>query len=228
MKGSALKPGKPLQRKSPTARVGILASQSAARLKTAKPKPRKCKVKACRKPFEPAQPFIDWCSPDCGSILAIDKLAKRKVASARADRVETKRKLEKFKTKNQWVADVQVAFNQFIHARDKDQPCICCGKFFDAADTLTGGKWDAGHYLSRGAHPNLRFDERNVHRQIKGHNRPGGTTRAAFRDGMAVRIGLAAVEALEADHAPRHYTIDQLKAMKAEYQAKLKALKAAQ
>ncbi|MEF0257051.1 recombination protein NinG, partial [Pseudomonas aeruginosa] len=41
------------------------------------------------------------------------------------------------------------------------------------------------------------------------------------------RIGLEAVEALEADHQPRKYTNDELKAIAAEYRAKLRELKAA-
>lgn len=36
---------------------------------------------------------------------------------------------------------------------------------------------------------------------------------------------MGAVEALEADQTPRHYTIDDLKRIKAEYKAKLGALK---
>lgn len=184
---------------------------------------RKCTV--CKDKFKQQRPMQSVCSPACAGVQGQKAAAKQKAAKVRADRVATKAALEKFKTKGQWIADVQKVFNQYIRERDRHQPCICCGQFFDAKDTLTGGQWDAGHYLSRGAAAHLRFDERNVHKQLKGHNRPGGTTRGQFRAGMIARIGLAAVEALEADQAPGNYTIDDLRTMKAEYAAKLRALK---
>lgn len=43
---------------------------------------------------------------------------------------------------------------------------------------------------------------------------------------MIARIGLARVEALEQDQAPRKWTVDELKAIRDEYRQKLKALKA--
>ena len=45
---------------------------------------------------------------------------------------------------------------------------------------------------------------------------------------MIGRIGLEAVEALEADHAPRKETIEQLKAITAEYRAKTRELQKGQ
>jgi hypothetical protein len=184
---------------------------------------RKCTV--CKDKFKQQRPMQAVCSPACAISHGKKVAAKQAAAQVRADRAATKAALEKFKTKAQWIADVQKVFNAYIRERDRDKPCICCGQFFDAKDTITGGQWDAGHYLSRGSAAHLRFDERNVHKQLKGHNRPGGTTRGQFRAGMIARLGLAAVEALEADQTPRNYTIDDLKRMKAEYAAKLRALK---
>ena len=47
-------------------------------------------------------------------------------------------------------------FHKFIRNRDKDKPCITCGKY----TTL-----QAGHYYSAGKHPVIRFNEDNVHGQ---------------------------------------------------------------
>lgn len=184
---------------------------------------RRCTV--CKDKFKQQRPMQAVCSPACAIVQGKKDAAKQAAAKVRADRAATKTALEKLKTKGKWIADVQRVFNQYIRERDRDQPCICCGQFYDAKDTLTGGQWDAGHYLSRGSAAHLRFDERNVHKQLKGHNRPGGTTRGQFRAGMIARIGIEAVEALEADQTPRNYTIDDLKRMKVEYAAKLRALK---
>ena len=83
---------------------------------------------------------------------------------------------------------------------------------------------DAGHYRSRGSAPHLRFDERNVHSQRKQCNRYGFDI-TGYRNGLIARIGLEAVEALEAEQAPKHYTAADLKAIRDEYRAKAKALK---
>jgi hypothetical protein len=79
---------------------------------------------------------------------------------------------------------------------------------------------DAGHYLARSIAPQHRFTEDNVFGQRKNCNRPGGTTRAAFRAGVIARIGLARVEALEADNAVRKWDREELVALKAHYRAK--------
>ena len=64
-----------------------------------------------------------------------------------------------------------------------------------------------------------------MHAQRKNCNRPGGTTRAAFRAGMIARVGPAEVERLEADQAPRKFSPDELRALRALYREKAKALK---
>jgi hypothetical protein len=194
--------------------------------KAVREKKHKCAVSTCRAEFVQLQPFVVWCSPECGTEVALAKVAKQKAATAKAERKDRQEKLAKFKRKADHVADCQKAFNAWVRFRDRFEPCIDCGKH-SSGDALTGGAYDAGHYLSRGSHPHLRFDERNVFKQLKGCNRPGGTTAASFRAGVVARIGVAAVEALESDQEPKHYTVDDLIAMTAHYKKLLKELKAA-
>jgi hypothetical protein len=190
--------------------------------------PRMRKCRNCRQPFELRSPMASVCGPECaevvGKAVTIAKARKAERARKADERRSDRERKEALMGRPGWLAAVQEVFNQYIRLRDKDQPCICCGKYFDDKENFPGGQWDAGHWLSRGAAPHMRFVEANVHKQLKGHNRPGGTTRAAFRAGMIERIGLEAVEALECDQASRDYTIDDLKALKAHYKAKLKAL----
>lgn len=183
---------------------------------------RKCTV--CAERFKQAQPMQSVCGVPCAIAQGKKATARQAAAKVRADRAATKAALEKHKTKGEWIADVQRVFNAYIRERDRDQPCICCGRT-NVKEYLTGSAWDAGHYRSVGSAPHLRFDERNVHRQLVYCNRDRSGNAVEYRRGLIARIGLAAVEALEADDAPRHYTIDDLKAMKAEYAAKLRALK---
>lgn len=186
-------------------------------VKEPKRRQRKCAVKSCRALFEPRSITHKTCSPAC----AIVHVEAEKARQCRKERQEG---LAKLKRRADWLADAQRAFNAYVRARDADLPCICCGKS-NVSTSLAGGSWDAGHYLSRGSHPHLRFDERNVFRQRKGCNRPGGTSAAAFRLGVIARIGLSAVEALEADQTPRKWSVEELKTIRDEYRRRLRELK---
>ncbi len=71
---------------------------------------------------------------------------------------ETRRLKEKIKTRAQWYDDLQVLVNRYVLLRDRGKPCCTCSKTSDV-------KYDAGHFLSRGAHPELRFELTNIHKQ---------------------------------------------------------------
>lgn len=195
--------------------------------KAAREKKHKCVVKSCRAEFVRPQPFVTWCSPECGTVVALAKLDKQRQATAKAERKDRQEKLAKFKRKADHVADCQKAFNAWVRFRDRLLPCICCGRALTGVDGLGAHGWDAGHYRSVGSAPHLRFHPDNVHRQLVHCNRYGAGRAVDYRIGLIKRIGQAAVEALEADNEPRHYTADQLIAMTAHYRKLLKELKAA-
>ena len=184
-------------------------------------KPKTCKV--CRAKFEPHQPMATVCSPGCALTLAQSKRAKAEKVAQVKERKADQQKRERLKTKGEWTREAQAAFNAFIRARDAGQPCICCGR--TGAGEVHGGEWDAGHYRSRGSAPHLRFDERNVHAQLKQCNRYDSGNVVGYRLGLIARIGPAAVEALEADQLPRHYSIEQLRGIKAHYTSLARVLK---
>ena len=167
-----------------------------------------------------------WLSANREKLRAkADQRVKRMAQEARKqERVRDRAAREAGKSIRTLIAEAQTAFNAFIRARDAGQPCICCGKPFEPQ--RPGGSMDAGHYMSRGSSCQLRFDEANVHGQRKNCNRPGGTTRAAFRAGMIARVGLAEVERLERDDGVHKWTRDELRAIRDEYRAKVKELKA--
>ncbi len=185
-------------------------------------KPKHCKV--CRAAFIPRLPMATVCGLECAKTLAISVRGKAEAKAAAVERKADKVKREKLKTRGQWIAEAQAAFNAFIRTRDAGKPCICCGR--TGAGEMHGGEWDAGHYRSRGAAPHLRFDERNVHAQLKQCNRYASGNIVGYRKGLIERIGIEAVEALEADQEPRKYSVEALVAIKAEYAAKARELKA--
>lgn len=186
---------------------------------------RRKTCKHCRRKLEP--PML--IHPECIDAYAEaqEEKAKRKAEKqarmqAKVQRAEDRKKREALKTIPKLISEAQREFNAYIRARDAGKPCICCGKPFEP--NKPGGSMDAGHYLSRGAAGHLRFNENNVFGQRKNCNRPGGTTRAAFRAGVIERIGLEAVEALEADNTVRKWTADELREIKRTSAAKRREL----
>jgi len=180
---------------------------------------KKCRV--CRQPFEPRPPRALVCSEDCAGAFAVSKRLKEERRAEKAaqalERKDTKARKERLKTRRAWEREAQASFNAFIRARDADKPCICCGLPLSAGDV--GGHYDCGHYRSVGSAPHLRFHEDNCHAQRKQCNRW-----VDYRLGLIQRIGLARVEALEADQSPRKYTADELRAIRDLYRAKLREL----
>lgn len=191
--------------------------------KTCSAKPKKCKV--CGAEFTPTKPMQKVCCLSCALSIASLAKAKRERTALAADKRATREKLDAMKSKGRLAAEAQVAFNRYIRLRDAGLPCICCGQ--PMGDGVHGGAVDAGHYRSRGSAPHLRFSEDNVHAQRKQCNRYGSGNVVGYRLGLIERIGLAAVEALEADNTPRKYTADELKAIKADYTRKARELEKA-
>ena len=135
-----------------------------------------------------------------------------------AAKADFKRRKEASKTLAEWRKEAQTAFNAWIRERDKDLPCISCGRFHE-------GQWHAGHYLSTGARPELRFDEANVHKQCQPCNTHLHGNLIGFRISLHNRIGIAGVAYLEGPHEAKKYTRDELKAIRDEYRARLKEMK---
>lgn len=181
---------------------------------------KKCRV--CRTAFTPRQSFVNWCSSDCGAVLATAKLDKKKRIEAAQDKRETKAKLDAITKKPELVKKAQAAFNKFIRARDAGKPCISCGKPLQAA--TIGGAFDCGHYRSVGSAVHMRFVEDNAHGQCKHCNRHLAGNHVAYRAGLIERIGLHSVEQIEADNALRKYTHEGLIEIAKHYNSKAKRL----
>ena len=185
-------------------------------------KPKKCKARGCGVAFTPRNPMQCVCGPSCAHLFTRAKKEqaenKARQASRRADRA----KRESLKTRSDWIKDAQKAFNAYIRTRDAHLACVCCGLPLGHGDI--GGGYDCGHYRSVGSAPHLRFDERNAHAQRKQCNRYGAGRAVDYRIGLIARIGREAVESLESEQAPKHYTIPDLIAIRDKYRAMTKQL----
>ena len=136
---------------------------------------RRCK-NGCWAELPPASKCTDilqkkgFCSYECliqhGRKKAKDKAAKEKakeqewVDDFRRDIATPAKAKERIRSRTEWLSILQDLVNQYVlHIRDKDEPCCTCGT------TNQYIKYDAGHCFTRGARPELRFEETNIHRQ---------------------------------------------------------------
>lgn len=194
-------------------------------LKAISSKPKMCAVRTCRAPFVPAQTFQTWCSPDCAVVIARAKQDKQRKAIDQRERREIKVRKQKLKSRAEHMREAQAVFNAWIRERDRLLPCISCDATPCDTGLLTGSRWDAGHYRSVGACPELRFEPLNVHRQCVKCNQHLSGNAVEYRIRLVQRIGQAAVDWLEGQHEPKKYTIDELQQIKAAYRQKLRELK---
>lgn len=186
-------------------------------------KAKACANPACSERFVPERLGQKVCGYKCGLAIATANQDVARKAIDQRERREIKARKEKLKSRGDHLREAQQAFNEFIRWRDQlaGHACISSGKQLD----WSGNAVDAGHYRSVGSAPHLRFDERNCHAQTKQDNRFLSGNAVDYRIGLIARIGLEAVEALEADQSVKKYTVDDLKAIKAHYRVLTRELK---
>jgi hypothetical protein len=171
-------------------------------------KPKKCRV--CRQPYIPVRPLQYLCSFECALKDAQKESAKFWKQQRDLERKTRREAKERLKTRRDWLKDVQVAVNRYVRLRDSDKPCISCG-------TWKAAQWDAGHYMSAGGHPALRFEPLNIHKQCSVCNAHKSGNLVMYRAGLIEREGIKTVEWLEGPHEPAKWTIEELKVMKTEF-----------
>lgn len=185
-------------------------------LTTKPPRPKKCS--ACRVTFTPSRPLQAACCVPCAITLANASRQRETAVIERRERAERKAARERIKTKAEHMKEAQAAFNEFIRERDRDLPCISCGRHHE-------GQYHAGHYRTVGANPELRFEPLNVWKQCAPCNNHKSGDIVNYRIELVKRIGPEKVQWLEGPHEPKRYTVDELKAMKAHYRALVRQLK---
>lgn len=198
-------------------------------MRLAEIKPKKCRAPGCGQRFKPMLSTQKVCSPACALAMAKDPKLQKVAAKAitKQKRQDLQERREKLKTKGEHLREAQAAFNAYIRERDAGLPCISCDSLPSDRDLITGSRWDAGHYRSVGACPELRFEPLNVHRQCVKCNRNLSGNAVEYRIRLVKRIGAEAVEFLEGPHKPQRLTIEDLQAIKALYRQKLRDLKRA-
>lgn len=204
-----------------------------------KPPRRKCTV--CREWFHPVRAEQYVCSYECACVhgkAANDaakadkqrKEEKRCLEEEKAGRRRRKARREELRPTSYFKSQAQQAFNNFIRYRDRYLPCISCGE--TNPPDLHGGQWDCGHFKTVGANPELRFEERNAHKQCKSCNAGAGkytakeaTVSQQYEEGLVQRYGQGYVDWLNGPHSMTNYRREDYIRIRDEYRAKLRDLK---
>jgi len=159
-------------------------------IKAKKIRPKKCP--SCNEKFTPVrtlQPTCDKWSCQRKYLDAVrEKKLKKEVAKKnrehKEERREHKKKKDAVKKRSDWYADLQKEVNwHVLHVKEKGKPCRTCGKTNDV-------KYDAGHFLSRGARPELRFETTNIHKQCSNNcNKFGAGMRKEYTEFIISEYG---------------------------------------
>lgn len=171
---------------------------------------RKCVT--CKEKFTPKNNTQLCCGPSC----AVEYIKKQKIKTWKSEKKEIKKILE---TKSDKLNLLQKVFNTFIRMRDKDKNCISCNKKLI-------GKFDAGHFFSVGAYPNLRFNENNVFGQCVHCNRDKHGNVKEYDLNLQKILSEEEYNQLLIDrHKPLKLSIDQVEELIIIYKQKTKELK---
>lgn len=202
----------PLQRKTPLTSGGS----------------RRKRCPSCRVMFTPARAAQAVCGEiECAIAHGQSEKGRAIAGKALAEvgRRDIKVRKEKLKTRADHLREAQAAVNEYVRLRDAHLPCISCDSTPNDNNLMTGSRWDAGHYRSVGACPELRFEPLNIHRQCVKCNRNLSGNAVEYRIRLVRRIGAEKVAWLEGLHPPCKYTVEEIKAIKAKYRAMTKELK---
>ena len=191
----------------------FLKKNRAISIKKKKLKAKKCKV--CSNTFNPWNSTQVVCQPDCAIAYTRTRKQKEEKKKSRKAVLALRENDRGFR-----LAQAQVWFNKFIRLRDDKEPCISCQRHHQ-------GQYHAGHYRSRGAAPELRFNEDNCHKQCSACNNMKSGNLIPYRVNLVKKIGQEKVDFIEGNHPPKKYSIEEIKAIEMYYKQQCKELKTA-
>ena len=120
---------------------------------------RTCKNAECKAKFTPNFPNEIVCSGNCKIKYAIQQGRKKLEAKKKEEQKAFKEKKEAFRAQDpKWVKPkLQTELQAIARTIDQGLPCLATGR--------AGGQMHGGHVFSKGAHPQMRYNLHNIHRQ---------------------------------------------------------------
>lgn len=183
-------------------------------------KQKTCKVCKCKfVPLHPLQPICTNNDFACAKEKARQDRIKKEAKEATRKRKELKQAKDNAKPLKYWADKAQTAFNRWIVQRDRDLPCISCGT------TNPNVQYCAGHYRTRKAASQLRFNEDNVHKQCNNFcNLKNSGNIVNYRPALIAKIGQERHDALINNNETKRWTKEELQEVERIYKEKLKSL----
>lgn len=147
-------------------------------------------------------------------VCAKTEQALKNLAKIKKDKV--KKAKEELLTTSDYLKLAQQVFNKWVNLRDKDLPCVSCGK-------VINGRVNASHFYNANNHHNLRFNEDNVHSSCITCNQFLSGNLLEYRMRLIEKIGQERFNYLEENRSVvRKWTKDELKELITTYKKKIK------
>ena len=169
-------------------------------------------MKACKRcneqftAYRTTDKYCYVCSKTEQALKNLAKIKKDKVKKAKEDLLTT----------SDYLKLAQQVFNKWVNLRDKDLPCVSCGK-------VINGRVNASHFYNANNHHNLRFNEDNVHSSCITCNQFLSGNLLEYRMRLIEKIGQKRFNYLEENRSVvRKWTKDELKDLITEYKKKIK------
>lgn len=183
------------------------------------------KCKHCKELIRKGQPFQiiplgklhKTCLDDYLNKIFIDQKLKRQ-----KNREVMKQYKKKKKRKNK-LDKTQTIVNEYIRRRDANPVggCISCGCRVRYGESM----YSAGHYYTRGARSDLRFNENNIHGQCNKCNVYGDAeTMVKFKENVIKKIGQIEFDKLSLQ-VQQDYSEYNLTKIQKKFRAKINQLK---
>jgi len=189
------------------------------------------KCRECKAKFEPYNSLQVACSPACALAVGrkvATKKAEKAARQARSERREFNRRDLTWQHKQ-----CQRVFNrmrvleelQWFRQRGMEPECISCGK--------TRMDWCCGHFKTRGAQSNLRYDRMNTFLQCNkacneslSGNIEGTKTSRGYKQGLVERFGEAEAQRIidycESNTSPVKWGWQELEALRKQWSQRIR------
>ena len=184
------------------------------------------RCKSCRKQCEPFNSLNAFCDADCAISYLNGNTGRKLIEKVKRKKFREKKK--EVKGLSHWNRVTQTVVNKYVRLRDRNLPCISCGKWdHELKEAVRKGKCDAGHYKTVGSHPEIRFNTKNINKQCLNCNGFNSGNIAGQQKGIEARYGQERLDWLNGPHQLKHYSIDDLERIRKIFSKKTRRLEKA-
>lgn len=159
--------------------------------------------------------MVKFCNDDCFNqyLSNPDNIKGLAKTGRKIERAEHRAAKAAIKPKTKLEGEAQDAVNTYVRWRDYGLNCICCGQRINWTDPNTTYSPDAGHFRTRAAASQLRYNTLNIHAQRKTCNTKAFDI-VEYERRLEAKIGRDLVEKLKNTNEVRRYSRDYLERIK--------------